>query len=349
MLVAEKREGEPKLAFDVNQGSGGFDFWSEYTSWMYDVEPMVSASNTGRFNTRAFSCELGALLRASYDGQFIRTTKLHTARSANLVFVLRVLSGGIVGDSEHGPLQYRPGDVMINDYAREHHTMHLTSTIEGVYLEKSALGLHPSAPLPRYDFAANTTMAKLLQNEMDGVFAPLLNGEAALHRYRFERFLSCVKVAINGAVPDGDVRTQARRALKELIGRYIEKHLEAPELSTVTLLREFGVSRATLYRMFEPEGGVRNYISSRRLFRAITNLSREPGVRGKIHEVAERWGFSSDANFSRSVRRAYGAAPGALFRPDRAGRRRVNGNGVDVNPVNLRDIIPGTPQIVYGT
>ena len=309
--VADKIE--PKLKFSTDYSTGDFEFWRQDMSELYTVDPMESAQNTGQFEVRRFLNPRGVITASTYDRQFMQVTKKHSGRIGNFIFVLRYLSGGALGQTNGAPLFYRPGDVMINDYARQYDGVHYASKVQGIYLEKEHLGLDCSAPLSRLDFPASSTMAKLLQHEMDGLYDPLLSGDKTLHLSRFERFISCVKMGIQRTPPDGDVRTRAREALKDLICEYIEQNVGSPELSTSTLLREFGVSRATLYRMFESENGVRNHIATRRLYRAVLDLSAAPKVRGKVHEVSERWGFSSDANFSRSVRRQFGTSPGMLF------------------------------------
>lgn len=304
---------EPALNFAADYARGDFEFWHQVSKNMYDIDPMASADNTGTFEAHRFLSEKGLLLAAAYDRQFIRVTKKHSSEFGDRVFVARFLSGGGLGESDGAPLRYRAGDIMINDYAREWHGVHYASKIQGVYLQKERLGYDPSAPLPKIDFHANSAMGKLLHQELDRLFDPLLSGRHAMKLSRFERFISCVKLAIEGGLVEGDVRTRARAALKDLICEHIEKNLIDPSLSTTSLLKEFGVSRATLYRMFEPEGGVRNHIAVRRLYGAVHDLSIKPRVRGKIHEVSEKWHFSSDANFSRSVRRVFGTSPGALF------------------------------------
>jgi len=303
----------PALQFSTERGSGDFEFWEQDMHAMYDIDPMESDRNTGRFVSNRFFSERGVVLESAYDRQFIRLTKKHSSQFGNLLLVVRFVSGGGLGESNGAPLAYKAGDIMINDYSRQYSGVHFASELEGVFLEKAQLGYDPCAPLPKIDYAADSAMGKLLHRELDRVIHPLLGGGSVLDLARFERFISCVKLAIDGGLPEGDVRTRARAALKDLICEYIENNLLDPELSANRILREFGVSRASLYRMFEPETGVRNYIALRRLYGAVHDLSIKPRVRGKVHEVSERWGYSSDANFSRSVRRAFGTSPGMLF------------------------------------
>jgi AraC-like DNA-binding protein len=57
------------------------------------------------------------------------------------------------------------------------------------------------------------------------------------------------------------------------VSRYIEANLGARDLGVDKLARTFGLSRASLYRLFEPVGGVASYIRTRRLARARQELT----------------------------------------------------------------------------
>ena len=127
------------------------------------------------------------------------------------------------------------------------------------------------------------------------------------------RLTATLRRALNSDMDDLSSRQRAREAVERVIKRYVEANLDNPETNTNTLLENFGVSRAGLYRMFARHGGVRNYISERRLVRALFEIGRSPFERGIIHQTAERWGFSSDANFNRAVKSRFGVRPGALF------------------------------------
>lgn len=91
---------------------------------------------------------------------------------------------------------------------------------------------------------------------MDRLFFLLLESEAAARR-ALQRLISCLKVAIHSPDQDGDIRRQARDAVADLIYAFIERHLDSPDLSIGFILKNFGVSRASLYRIFEAKGGVR--------------------------------------------------------------------------------------------
>jgi len=141
-----------------------------------------------------------------------------------------------------------------------------------------------------------------------------LNACKRLDLSAFSRFIACLKLAIGSEDQDTDVRRRARDAVAAAIRVHIEQNLESYSLSTTSLLRQFGVSRASLYRMFESSGGVRQYISDRRLYRAVLDLNKSPLRRGQINQISEKWGFSSAASFNRAIRREFGVTPGSMVK-----------------------------------
>lgn len=88
----------------------------------------------------------------------------------------------------------------------------------------------------------------------------------------------------------------------------IERRLESPSLTIANLCRALGISRTTLHRLFEPEGGAQAYIRIRRL-EAAKRLLADPGNIEPIYAVAERLGFSDAAHLSRLFRARYGLTP----------------------------------------
>jgi AraC-like DNA-binding protein len=107
-------------------------------------------------------------------------------------------------------------------------------------------------------------------------------------------------------------RPALEATLLERIRGRIETMLGSSGLNADALCQTFGLSRSALYRLFEPLGGVAGYIQTRRLMRAHADLADPGKAPRKIYEVAYRWGFVSEAHFSRAFRRAFGVTPGEV-------------------------------------
>ncbi|ETA71348.1 MULTISPECIES: helix-turn-helix domain-containing protein [Mesorhizobium] len=97
-------------------------------------------------------------------------------------------------------------------------------------------------------------------------------------------------------------------ALMERARRYVQNNLDAAHLTPDSMCRALGVSRSRLYQLFEPSGGVLHYIQSRRLLAAHVALS-DPADSRRIVDIAETFGFSSAANFSRAFSKEFGYSP----------------------------------------
>ncbi|PZV38390.1 helix-turn-helix domain-containing protein [Mesorhizobium kowhaii] len=97
-------------------------------------------------------------------------------------------------------------------------------------------------------------------------------------------------------------------ALMERARRYVQTNLDAAHLTPDSMCRALGVSRSRLYQLFEPSGGVLHYIQSRRLLAAHVALS-DPADSRRIVDIAETFGFSSAANFSRAFSKEFGYSP----------------------------------------
>lgn len=90
--------------------------------------------------------------------------------------------------------------------------------------------------------------------------------------------------------------------------RYIDLHVKEAALDAARICAALRVSRATLYRVFEPYGGVARHVTERRLVR-LQAVICSPGPRRSLASLAEEYGFADGAQFSRAFRRHFGYSP----------------------------------------
>lgn len=112
----------------------------------------------------------------------------------------------------------------------------------------------------------------------------------------------------------------------QAVRQIIEANIHNPELGPDFIGRRLGMSRAKLYRLFEPIGGVSHYIQQRRMKRAYQHITNPAYAHERIGEIAARYGFSSVSVFSRAFRQTYGASPSEL----REGLRKTDGTDVEL-------------------
>jgi AraC-like DNA-binding protein len=103
---------------------------------------------------------------------------------------------------------------------------------------------------------------------------------------------------------------QSSPALAHVLRSYIEDNLHR-DLTVDELSIRFRISRAQLYRIFAPDGGVKTYIQHRRLQRCYRALLQK-GQTTSVMAVAAAHGFKSESHFSRSFKAAFGESPSDL-------------------------------------
>jgi AraC-like DNA-binding protein len=98
---------------------------------------------------------------------------------------------------------------------------------------------------------------------------------------------------------------------REAAQRLIEARLGDRDFSIGDITRETGVSRASLYRLFEAQGGVLRFIQLRRLQHLRDRLDDRAFDHRSLAELAPLSGFSGESHAGRLFKRVFGVSPGA--------------------------------------
>nr|WP_279343800.1 helix-turn-helix domain-containing protein [Variovorax terrae] len=110
--------------------------------------------------------------------------------------------------------------------------------------------------------------------------------------------------------------------LRARVKQHVQAHLVDPELSLDRIAEQMRCSKRYLHRVFEEEGvTLDRYIWHSRLARCRDALAEaaSSGARVSIAEIAFRWGFSSQAHFSRAFKERYGLTPREFLQRGEAG------------------------------
>ncbi len=115
----------------------------------------------------------------------------------------------------------------------------------------------------------------------------------------------------SGASPVAATR-RIEFARREAAVRHIFAHLGDRDIDVDAIALATGLSRSALYRLFEGEGGVAQYVMSRRL--GAVRDALEHGSSETLAGLAERFGFADESHMNRRFNRAYGRPAGAFRR-----------------------------------
>lgn len=89
----------------------------------------------------------------------------------------------------------------------------------------------------------------------------------------------------------------------------IERHLTNPDFGPQSLMSEFNITRSTLYRAFEPLGGVAAYINERKLRYAFRQMTDPAQKDLRLSQLAFELGFAHASAFTRSFKAQFGLTP----------------------------------------
>jgi AraC-like DNA-binding protein len=307
--------------------------WREATATFFEVDELAAGEQLP-FHADLHSYALGSVLlgMARASGQRFRRTPATIARSGVDHIILQLyVSGGYEGVAGEMPIRVEPGDICVLDLAQTFETrarafQNVTLVVPRPMFDARLLQIEDLHGLVLPGGAA---LALLLARHLSALFdyAPRMTSDEC--QAAVEGTVALISACLKGELErrDADRGATAEASLFR-IRRHIEARLTDPDLDTDAIAQHFGLSRASLYRLFAPIGGVADYIRSRRLHRAFFDLAGT-GSRGlRISEVARRWQLGTDAHFTRLFKAAYGITPrGAreaallgVARPDAADR-----------------------------
>ena len=297
----------------ANIERGSLDLWINACVSVFEVSPIARDPSQEDYRIASWFVEPLTFSRTSYQSMVNRHSRWHVEEAGQQLFVHRYTRGGATLEVSGTSIDCAPGGITILDYARPFQSIHVASECEGVFVPHAAIGFDPMHGGDVRYFEPTSLVAQMLGRELDLSISALQSGAPSMHREDIGRLIGCVEFALSSKTASRTAWAQAQLSLREMIKSFIEHNLGSPELSVDLILKNFGLSRARLYRLFEAESGVRKYITRRRLQRAVIQLAENPLQRGQVRAVSERCGFSSEVVFNRVVRRTYGTSPGALF------------------------------------
>ncbi|MEO1661602.1 MAG: helix-turn-helix transcriptional regulator [Pseudomonadota bacterium] len=252
--------------------------------------------------------------RYASGSQLFEHGKRQIAASSNLISIQRIKSGSAAMEFPVKAYVHKPGMLVVIDHKQEFRGSQYQAFGEEIFIPRSLLGLEYEAPMAPILLAEDSLHGRLLLAEFELFFDLTADNPSALS-FNPGPLLQLAGTVIGQNRYPRSERAGWWRARNELIRNYIDSNLGDVTLLPAQICNMFNLSRATLYRMFEADGGVRRYIQDRRLYSAVWDLAIHGTQRGRLTEVSEKWGFSSNANFNRAVKAAFGMPPGSLFKP----------------------------------
>lgn len=290
--------------------------WREAVGTLFDVDELAYGEG-GRFRADLRSYAMGPVLlglaRASSQ-RFTRTAETVARSGVDHIILQLYVTGGYDGQAGHATVRVRPGDICLLDLAQTLQTRatafeNLTLVVPRPLFDAQLIRVEDLHGLV---LPADGALARLMARHLAALFETAPHMTLDQSQSVVEGTVSFIVACLKGELERRDAaRGVGADASLFRIRQYIEAHLADPELTANSLAAQFGLSRASLYRLFAPVGGVADYIRSRRLHRAFFDLAATTSRNIRIGEVARRWQLGTDAHFTRLFKAAYGVTPRA--------------------------------------
>ncbi|MEM8985344.1 MAG: AraC family transcriptional regulator [Pseudomonadota bacterium] len=301
----------PNVRFSTDTVNPRFrrEVWIESLKPLYDVSPLEK--NNSNFNAASQVWEAGGLLfgAITHDAQIMDRRQCKHNRSMQNDYLLMLIyrDGSAKSIHDGKPTEHRPNDVHLLDFSCDHRSVTLKSRVEWVLAPYEKVGFDPDKHASNTIFAANTTTGWVLSELSAMIFQKLPLSTRKDAETMAKMMANAIQSLISGTADDISKR-QAARARSAAMRHFVVENIHDLSLDVTTLCQKFEVSRATVFRDFEP-GGLQNFMMRHRLDRALDDIASGPSIRGRIALIAEKWGFSSPAHFSRTFRENYGFSP----------------------------------------
>lgn len=293
------------------------DAFERYVYGMADLYEVSGVSDHDRLHfynhSRTTLTDIGAVGQGRSVRQTLARSPATLRRSDVDGLNLLINRAAVVGDADGRSIRAAPGAVQLRDLSRPVASrldlVDVTTLIvpRGVapacLLARDAHGavIAPDAPGARLLTAHLTSLdelsASLTDDEVEAAIQALLLVAARMTGF----------AATLGPSEVAALQRSVRRQAKG----FIETRLAAGEaaITSDAVAKAAGVSRASLYRAFDEDGGVNRYIQDRRLHHARRALRRRNGPTPTIADIAYGYGFASASHFSRQFRARFGYSP----------------------------------------
>lgn len=299
-----------------------YEYWRTGVASLFEAVP--SRDDLEGFRADLASYNLGHFLvgKSSASAQrFHRSGELVAATGVDHLLVQLYVKGECAYNADGGMGKGVAGDIVCFDLSRPMRSQTTDMDIISLILPRS--------------------MIRLMPRTIDELHGARVDGSSTLGVLLGEHMLSMAKLAPKLAGPDGKLAAEVASVLVssgfsaaiaaergtlmdtnlQTIQAYIERNLTNPALSADMIMRQFALSRSALYRLFEPIGGIADYIRERRLKLAQLKLASVGTARGSVAKLAYSTGFASENAFSRAFQQHFGIRPSEAIRNAEAGIR----------------------------
>ncbi len=241
----------------------------------------------------------------------------HKYDNLNDHFILMVVvAGGIEGKAGRLDINLSPGDVIILDVLQPI-KMNLIESRVGNYIDVLYMAI-PRALLFEVDNSCQLHgkiiyqkdfLSKMIASNMASLLSHSANFSDSEVNKVARPIIDLVISAIRSShAPIQPIMMDTKLHMITRVCDFIQENLRVAALGSELICQKFGLSRSSLYRLFEPFGGIIAHIRKKRVVAATRMLLKPQYRQWKVAEIAYYWQFEPAA-FNRLFIATYGLTP----------------------------------------
>ncbi|MDX3882824.1 MAG: helix-turn-helix domain-containing protein [Sphingomonas sp.] len=320
------------------------EFWREMARPLFELLPLEPGEDHYRGAVQSVPFGRMTLASISFNRQHYNRNRRTILRSGLDDYLLQlVVAGTLRADCDGIPIAADVGDICVFDLARPFTSRaepgsRITMLVPRDPIDRAAGG----RSLHGHRLAADTPVTRLLAGcltHFHAVAGDLDQADAAAMEDSVAGLLAAALT--RKPIVHGDAAPIVSEGIRRRIARHIDDHIADTTLSPRSIMREFQISRAHLYRLFAEEGGIATLIRDKRLDAAFRFLALERNATLPIADLGYRLGFPNPSRFSKAFRARFAMTP----------REARNGGAENLNQIlggndihhHLADVIARIP------
>lgn len=315
--TAETAVQRLQLAFDHPPGPDSLAAWRQTTANVFDISAERNEIGSFKGKFTAYSSKQFILTEATSSRLRLKRSPETITRSRLDHFAIRLLiNGSSAGLAGYQAVEAVAGDILFIDLSQ---ALDLQASIQSEQTSDVSLWI------PRARILASFREENALHGLVIKGTSPagaMIGANLLLLSKHIEK-MTCVEMdALSNGILELTARaiaptlekaglsaTSSQLASFVTIRRYIDRNLTSAVLDADAIAKSFGLSRASLYRIFEPVGGIASYIRKARLNRAYQEVTSFEFSDRRIGQIALNLGFRNISAFNRLFHKVYGLSP----------------------------------------
>jgi AraC-like DNA-binding protein len=284
--------------------------YRQYIEMLYTLTFPPEAADRFRFSSVFYQLPRAAVARVESVAQTLSRGPAEIARGTNQLLIWVQLSGESDANYAGRPCKLCPGDVVILDYTREIFVR--APDFASIYVMIERNMVPPAFLTPSTHgtlFAATSGPGQILYRAVESLFQTMDALTLAEANAALEALITMTAGMLESELARQAARDSSGDPLLDKALAFIDRNISRSDLAPALLEKSLPLSRSSLYRLFEPLGGVRSAILQRRLERAIRALLTGTAARPPLRAIAYDHGFSSEEQCSRAFRTRFGITP----------------------------------------